>query len=485
MVTSTSGTSSTSSQILSGLGLNSGIDYSALVDQLVTATFQTRNNQLASLNRTLTAEISSATTLKNNISSFASGLKTLATGGTLSTQVTSSDASIIKASALPGARPLGTASQLEVRQLAQAQSAASSVIPTRTTAIGTGTLSLQLGTATTDSNGVITGFTPGSASPTTITIDSNNNTLDGIAAAINTANAGVTASIITDSGGARLVLRGQTGEAQAFTLTAAEDVGAEGLAQLNVGVGSSVGIAAQDAVVAVDGIAVKRSTNSIDDLIDGAKLDLVSAKPGTTLTLSSTIPNDALKQSVNDFVAAYNNLLGAVNSDLDQANGALRGDGATRTFRTALSRLTLTQLTTPSDANAPRTLAEIGVSTNRDGSLSVDTTRLDAALAKFPEAVSALFADGTGATGNGLVGAFQAVADAATDSTTGLGGSIDRYTKQQSTIGIQQDKIDSDTASYRDRLTRQFSGVSAQVSAYQSIGSLLTQRFNNNSNNGN
>ena len=84
------------------------------------------------------------------------------------------------------------------------------------------------------------------------------------------------------------MLKGATGAAQAFTLTATEDPSAPGLAALNVGVGATgttIGTAAQDAIVAFDGVAVKRSTNAFSDLISGVKLDLVSAQPGTMVTI--------------------------------------------------------------------------------------------------------------------------------------------------------------------------------------------------------
>ncbi|MBA3879400.1 MAG: flagellar hook protein [Sphingobium sp.] len=465
--------------IVNTLGAGSGIDIPSLVNQLVTANFQAKNGALNRQNQTLSKQISAASTLKSDITSFADGLNTLAKGGTVSAQATSSDTSIIRASAISGAKLSGVSTQLEVRQLAQAQATASSPVADRTAAIGTGTLTLQLGTATT-TDGVITGFTAGSSAAVSITIDSSNSSLNGIAAAINAANAGVTASIITDSSGARLALKGQTGEAQAFTLTATEDVGAEGLAALDIGVGSTVGTAAQDAIVAVDGTALKRSTNSISDLVDGVKLDLVTAKVGTTVTLTSTTPTDALKQVVNDYVAAYNNLLANVKAQTNATDGPLRGDAAARSFGTALGRLNLTTLSTVTTSGAPRTLAEVGISTNRDGTISVRTAQLDAALKNYPEAVEALFADGTGATGGGLAAAFEAIADSATSTTIGLGATIDRYTKQQSKIAEQQDRVASETDSYRARLTRQFSNSDARVAAYRQTSAFLTQQFKTN-----
>lgn len=470
------------SSIVNALGAGSGIDIRGLVDQLVTANFQARNGQLDRQNRTLSAEISSASSLRSDITSFASGLKTLATGGTVANQATSSDTSIIRASAIAGSTLPSASTEVEVRQLARAQTAASAPQASRTAAIGTGKLTLQFGTATT-SGGAITGFTAGTSAAIDINITSGNDSLNGIAAAINAANVGVTATIVTDTSGARLSLKGATGEAQAFTLTATEDVGAPGLAALNIGVGSSIGTAAQDAIVAVDGIALKRPSNSISDLVDGVKLDLVAARPGTSVTLGSNIPTDALKQAVNDLVSAYNNLASNVRSQTNATDGTLRGDAAARNFSRALGRLTLTPLSTTAPSGAPRTLAEIGVATNRDGSLTVNTAQLDAALRNFPSAVEALFANGTGASGGGIAAAFQAIADAATDSTTGLGASIDRYTRAQATVSDQRARVSTETEAFRTRLTRQFSGADSRVAAYRTTGAFLTQQFRPNTSN--
>ena len=462
--------------IVNTLGAGSGINISALVNDLVTATFQAKNSTLNRQNQTLSAQISAAGTLRSDINSFVSGLNTLATGGTASAQATSSNTNIVRATAIAGARLSGISTQLEVRQLAQAQATASAPLADRTAAIGTGTLSLQLGTATTE-DGVITGFTAGSNAAVDITIDGSNSSLEGIAAAINAADAGVTATIISDSAGARLALKGATGEAQAFTLTATEDVGAEGLAALNIGVGSTVGTAAQDAIVAVDGTALKRSTNSINDLVDGVRLDLVAASVGTTVSLTSSTPTDTLRQVVNDYVAAFNNLQANLRAQTNAVDGPLRGDAAARSFGAALGRLNLTQLSTTTTTGAPRTLSDIGVSTNRDGTISVRTEQLDAALRDFPEAVEALFANGTGASGGGLAAAFAAIAEPATSSTTGLGATIDRYTDQQESIAEQLDRVAAETETVRARLTRQFSSSDAIVASYRQTQSFLTQQF--------
>lgn len=467
------------SSILTSLGAGSGIDLTSLVGQLVNAQFAARTQQLDRSDAQLSAQISGASELRSNITSFAAGLKTLATGGNVSTSPTSSNTGIVTVSRLGSASLTGLNASVEVRQLARGQSATTAALADRTAAIGTGTLTLTFGTATV-ADSALTGFTAGSGTPVAITIDSSNSSLDGIAKAINDANAGVTATILTDSGGARLSLRSKTGADQAFTLTATEDAGAPGLSALDIGVGTSgtiVGSAAQDAIVAVDGVPLNRSSNSISDLLDGVRLDLVSASVGTTVSIGSSAPTTALRQAVTDFVAAFNNLANGTKNLTSSTGGSLYGDTAARNFQTSLGRLTLTELASPTTSGAPKTLADIGVATNRDGSLSIRADRLDAALAAFPNEVEALFADGTGATGAGLAAAFQAIADAANSTTLGLGASIDRYTKAQGLIADAQSKADADREVVRTRLTQQFAGVDAQLSAYRATQAQLTSFF--------
>ncbi len=465
--------------IINTLGAGSGIDITSLVSQLVTAQFSAKNSQLDRQDRALSAQISGISQLKSNVTDFASGLKSLATGGTLSTTPTSSNAGVVTASALAGAKLTGLSNTIEVRQLAKGQTATTVPLASRTDPIGTGVLTLTFGTATV-ANGQLTGFTPGATAAIDITIDSSNSSLDGVAAAINAKNAGVTATVLTDADGARLSIKSKTGAAQAFTLTATEDSGAPGLAALDIAVGASgttIGSAAQDAIVAVDGVALRRSTNSVSDLIDGVKLDLVSAAPGTIVALGSTTPTDNIRSSVNDLVAALNSLQGTVKAQTNASTGALFNDPATRTLQQSLRRLTLTQLATPATAGAPSTLADIGIATNRDGTLSVNADRLTKVLTDYPDAVETLFRNGTGATGGGIAAAFQAIADQVTDTTFGLGASETRYTKQQSAIGDARAKAASDAEVIRTRLTKQFSGSDARIAAYKATQSFLTQQF--------
>ena len=154
---------------------------------------------------------------------------------------------------------------------------------------------------------------------------------------------------------------------------------------------------AQDAIVRMDGVDVTRASNTVDDLIDGVTLTLVSAAPGETVSLTANRPTAAIKQAVSDFVSAYNEMKGQIdtasavsvaNSDGTTSQGPLYGNSAVRTMQTQLSRLTSTILNT---SGGPQTLADIGVSTNRDGTLSLDDSVLTKALNSYPDAVEAMF----------------------------------------------------------------------------------------------
>jgi flagellar hook-associated protein 2 len=150
---------------------------------------------------------------------------------------------------------------------------------------------------------------------------------------------------------------------------------------------------AKDALVRVDGVDVYRSTNSFDDLIEGVKIDLKGAEPGTIVSLGVTRPTAAIEQGVGDFVAAYNELMKMIAEATAYAEkgdgGALRGDLGVREMKSQLGKLPTMILS--STGEGPHTLAEIGVRTNRDGTLSVNAAQLKERLAEDPEGVEALF----------------------------------------------------------------------------------------------
>ena len=457
--------------IAASLGLGSGIDTVSLVKSLVEAQFSAKNAQIKQRDDILTAQISGVSSLKSTMSGFATALGSLTRGGTLATSPTSSNSAVARVTTLPGATVKDVAANLEVTQLAKPQSAASAIIADRTAPIGTGSFTLTFGSATV-ANGKMTGFTAGAAAPVTINIGSGNQTLNGIAAAINAQPIGVTASIVSDTGGARLVLKGATGASQAFTFESTD----AGLSDLNIGVGaanSRVGSVAQDAIVKLDGVEVRRASNTIANLVDNVKIEL--AGEGST-TLGTTAATAAIGQAVNDFVATYNEVLSVLKAQTDPKTGPLRSDPAAQTLLRSLGRLPSTVLT-GGDSTTPRTLAEIGVATNRDGTLRVDSARLMTSLTNYPAALEAMFKDGTGASGNGLSAALTAISNAATATTSGLGASETRYNAARTSLADQSEKATEQATQMSTRLTAQFAAMDARVAAYKSTQTFLENQI--------
>lgn len=455
------------------LGSGSGIDISALVGSLVDAQFANKTQVFTQRQETLKAQISAASELKSGITGFDTALKSLIKTGTLATAPVSANSSVLKASLLTGGSVSGLPTAVEVRQLASAQVASATAVADKTAAIGTGTLTLTFGTATV-TDGEMTAFAAGAAPPIDITIGSADSSLTGIAAAINARNAGVTASILSDSDGARLVIKSATGATQAFTLTATEDVGAEGLAALNVGVGATgtaIATTAQDAVVAIDGVAVRRASNSILDLVPGVRLDLVAASVGTKVTISAQAPTEALGQAVGDLVDTYNELLARLKTATNNIDGPLKSDAAAKSLLRSLQNLSMANLVPGAADGTPSTLSGIGVATNRDGSLRLDATRLASSIATYGSNVEAMFKSGAG-----LSAALATIATAASSREYGLGASETRYTAAQTSLSIDQEKAVAAAESLRTRMTRQFAGMDSAVAAYKSTQSFLTNQ---------
>jgi flagellar hook-associated protein 2 len=475
--TSTGAIQTATQQLLTSLGTGSGVDTSSLVTSLVSAEFATKTDALAAKASTLTTQISGLATLKSTITGFASALDGLVSGGTLATQPASSNTSVLTATALPGAKLTNLSGAITVSQLAGAQAARSTAaVASRSTVIGSGTFTLTLGTATYSADGSsMTGFAAGGGTP--VTIDVTNASLDGIASAINAKGAGLSASVVTDaSGAAYLSLKGQTGAAQAFTLAATSDPSGT-LSQFAVGpgaTGTAIAAPAQNAKLTVDGVAVERAGNTVSDLVAGVKLQLAGTST-TPVALTSTSPAAALSSAVGNFVDTYNQVLAAVQAQTDPKTGALRSDPAAAGLLRSLKALTSKVLLTGGnvEANGPTRLSELGVGTNKDGTLSVNTATLTRQLAKFPASVEAMFSP-TNLTGIGAT--LDSLSSTAISSVTGLGASTATYTAAQGSVSDQQDKLSAARDKETTRLTQLYSAMNSKVAAYKSTQTFLTNQ---------
>ena len=418
--------------ILTTLGGGSGIDTAQLVSDLVAAQRAGADALLQSRQEKVDARISTLSQIKSALSSFSTALNALVSSGSLGRQTVSSDSATVAASASGTGEPTNISTTIEVQQLAQRQTVASASVADRNAPVGEGTLTISFGTVT----GAFP--TPGGFSPNgksvTVTIGPDNNSLVGLQQAINASGSGLAASIIQDTGGARLVIKGETGAAQGFTID-----GSAGLEAFEFGPGASGmtwSTQAANAVIVADGVAVERTTNSVSDLVPGVKLDLLRTNTGAPLTVTSDYDQQTLKDSVGNYVAAYNELM-AMFAEATQPgiNGAvagpLAGDSTMRDLKRMLGGLTSKTLLA---GDGPKSLAEIGVKTNRDGTLSIDDARLSAAVTQHPGRVHDMFVPGqtsnspllevASAIGAAKIGSYEVTNVVAATAGTAVGSSV-------------------------------------------------------------
>lgn len=458
--------------IASALGIGSGIDTTALVTSLVSASRDPKQKLISARTVENNTRISAIASAKSSLSTFSTALTDLLSGTGYSGTPTSNDPTIAAVSLIPGGVPSGLPAQLEVRQLAAAQTLVSNPLAAASTPVGLGTLTLTT-----------------ASGAKTITITAANNSLTGLAAAINDAGAGVTASVVTDNQGARLVLKGATGGANSFTLSAGT---ADADLQRFVYDGATQAMTrsqeAQDAIIKIDNVEQHYSDNVVKTALPFVRIDLNKAAPGTLVTLGSSEPTKSVRDLVTQFVAAYNTLRSSLNGATRAGTattdaGALAGDSGVRDMINKLAAFTSTTLNA---SGTYKTLADIGVKTGSDGTLSVDTVRLDKVLATDPTAVTQMLNPAvTSPTNPGLAGAMAKLNTAITGTSGALIVSQKKYDQLQKALADDQAKLDADMSKYSDQLTATYSKMQATLTALKATQTYVTQQiavWNNSSN---
>ncbi len=462
-VTSSGSTAPVVSVASSGSGAAGGsvINVSSLVQQLVTATQAPREALISSQTQQVTAQISALGTLKGGLATFQGSLSTLDSAGAFRVETaSSSDATAFTASAGAGAAP-GTYN-VAISQLATAQQLLSAPLAA-STPVGSGTLSLSLGG---------TSFTISVAST---------DTLADVAAAINAAagNPGISATILQGSDGAHLLLSSAlTGAAN--TIQVAETDAGGALASLTYGTGNTAHYtqeaAAQDAAFSVSGVNFTSATNTVSAAIGGLTLNLLSATtPGTPETVTVGTDTTTVISNISSFVDAYNTLRGTLTSlgSYDASSntaGPMMGNAVLTGIQTQIQRALYTVANTGSATY--NTLASIGITTQSDGSLSLNSARLTAALGTNFTAVTQLFSG---------VGGVASTLNSQITTALGSGGTLTAaghtLTAQENALTKQSDQLDQQMAALSKTLTQQYTALNTLLSSLQSTSAYLTQAF--------
>jgi flagellar hook-associated protein 2 len=383
-------------------GIASGLDVNSLIDQLVAVDKQPLVN-LQQQEASYQAQLSAFGTLQGSLGTLQSAMQNLsAVSSFQKVSADVGDTTLLTASATSNVAA-GTHT-VDVQQLARAQHLRSTTFTDSTTPVGTGSLTFEFGTY--DSGNNTFTLNP-DQSAHTITITPGSDTLSGIRDAVNAADIGVSASIINDGSGDVLVFSSQnSGTANSLKVTVTDDDGTNtddaGLSQLAYDPTAAAGsgrnlseiVAAQNASVVIDGIAVSKSSNTISDALEGVTLNLLKAGAGPT-TLTIATDTDAIQAATQKFVDAYNGFtttlknLTAYDADTKVA-APLQGDSTTLSIeRSVRSVLSLSVAYAPGKTAA---LPDIGITLQDDGTLAVDNTKLQQVIQDQPDLIGKLFA---------------------------------------------------------------------------------------------
>lgn len=462
-------TSATGS-IVSALGGGSGIDMAALATSLAEAQFAARIDRNASRADQVDRQISAASALQSAISQLVSGVGDRIRSGDMASNPLIANPAVASVSrgTLNGS---GTYS-LEVTALARGQALASSPLAATTAPVGAGTLTVRFGTVGT---GSFREDPAHAAVPVTVPSGA---TLADLAAAINGAMAGLTAYVATGNGGAQLMLKGADGAANGFVVEASETPGEEGLAAFAWNPGSDPArllASAGDAAFKLDGLARTSASNVIADAAPGLSLALTATNPGAPTTIRFSDPSGTVGSFMQDMAAALNELVSTLGKDVNPQGGDLARDSGARALRRTLSELAGTIIMPGAAPGEPRTLADLGLATNRDGTFRLDTARLSATAKAAPAGVTAMFTTGL----HGVLATFDRIGRnaSAIGNPGSLGGSLQRYTALKGTLASEKADLAAAQDKLRAQMVQRFAGTDARVGAARSTLSFLQNQI--------
>lgn len=477
-------------------GIGSGIDIDSIVKSMVAAERAPKETQLANLEKKTTTQITAIGALKSAISEFQTALGGLNKPELF--QARSATSSKADQVAVTASTKAGAGSyQVEVKSLATSSKVALQPFPNTAEApatFGGGTLTFKVGDKSLE-----------------VTVDEGNNTLAGIRDAINAGgkDMGLTATIVTDDAGARLVLSStRTGAGEDITVegeTADAGLG-KLLEELNFD-GSSVEpklsafendpdgyeaameayrqgpmtlSTAQSAQISVDGLLITSKTNKIEGAIEGVTLDL-KAKTAANEPLTINVAEDkaGVKKQVQSFVEAYNKLIGVINAQTKVTSvgdgktpvtGALVGDATARTLLGTIRN----ELVNVQGDGALRALSDIGITSQKDGTLGIDSAKLDKAMADNFNDLPGLF---TGEKG------LASRLDAKLKPYTETGGILEQRNKVMtetiSGIDKQREDLNRRVTSLQERLFKQFNAMDLLVGQLANTSSSLLASLEN------
>jgi flagellar hook-associated protein 2 len=450
---------SSASTLITSTGIGSGLNIGAIVSSLTTSFGAAQTAQLTSQATTLDSQVSAYGTFTSALDTLKLALPALEDPSQLAGfNATVADKNI--ATATTSSDAVAGQYSLLVSNLATSATLTSKPQASVAAAVGTGTLTVAVGSRS-----------------ISLTIDSTNSSLSGIAAAINSAanNPGVTASIITTTDGSRLVLTGTaTGAANAITVTpSGGDGGLAGLALTQT-------TAAQDASFSVNGFPATSASNVVSSAITGVTVHLQQVSAIATPTILTVSPDTSSAQaSIGKFVTAVNGVLSSIQTltsydPSTQTAGPLNGNITLQSFQNQLQNI-LGKVTNGS--GGVKSLTDLGITAGADGSYATDDTKLGNALSASLASIGSLL--------GGSNGIATTIANLV-DGYTKPGGLLDTINKGLQTgltnVSKQQAALSAQMAAYSARLTAQYNAMDTAVALLKQTQTFLNAEFNPSAN---
>lgn len=451
----------------------SGLNVNALVTQLMTVE-RLPITKLTAQETTNQSKLTAYGTVKSAVSTLQTALQSLTSSSFQGVTASFSDATAF--SATPGSSAVPGSYTLNVSTLAQAQKLATAGQADTTSAIGSGattTLSFDFGTT---AAGV---FTSNGTATKTVTIGTNNS-LAGIRDAINAANIGVTANIVSNGSATnpfQLVLTSAaTGLDQTMQITTSGDASIDALLHHQPGgVTLTEQVPAQNATFTVDGISVSKSSNTVTDVISGVTLNLNKANTGA-VTMTVAKDTATINKSISAFVKSYNDLLASLKSvstynATTKTGAALNTDSSIRSLQAQFRSVLNSSVTSGSYTS----LSNIGIGFQRDGTLAIDQTKLDSALANNFSDVVGLF------TSTGTPKGYATQLDTlATNTLSSTGVITNRTNGINATIKILTERrlaLEARMITIEKTYRTQYSKLDAMLGSMNATSTYLTQQL--------
>ena len=469
----------------------SGLDVETIVQALVDADIAPKTNSLDRRESGLKAELSAIGSLKSVLSDLDKSLTDLKDGSAFDLMSIDTPAAV---DILQTGSPSVGQYSIEVDTIAASQVLATSGFASASTVVGSGTLSISVGTpayAGDATSGSYTGFTAASGKTATITLDSSNNTVSGIRDAVNAANIGVTASLVVDGTQTRLLFTADdTGAATAISITSSDAA----LSQLRHGYtdgGSPAFVtnltearSPKDASFKLNGLSLTNASNKITGLVDGLDFTL---KNTTTSAESILIAKDTagIEAKIQAFVDSYNSYQTTLSSLMDYQDeaGALSGDSTARRIQTAIRTQTTGVISI--SGNVFSSLSDMGVTSDQYGKLTLKSSDFQSALSNNSDDLKEFFGGVTATSGltdntdaTGLADLLTASIDTYVNASTGM--LISRENRIDDAIDdIADDRLDviARMESLEERYTRQFTAMDTLVGQLQGTSDFLTNQM--------